>query len=781
MAIVSAQALCLAYAAGPTGYVWYNGSCIRVTDGQFAFNGAAGTITSGGDFSVPGMGTGNITQLSGVTSYQMDGQAAVAIGSGLTGKVWYNNKTQSVDVTNGGFVFNGQCGTINAQGNYTINGVTKNILETDGVSGYEVNGVYTPVVVRPVGIKPTITANAVNEADGAGQNLMVKFTFTASNVSKLTYNCGNGGSGDISKFNTHWPGSDHSQWLKIAASGPGSYLDSSAITDWNGTFYASPQMSTLAATMSLGTYTCTLTGISPDGSTASSNPFSFTVVKTNAPVSIVQLTEGLGQVSPNGVSGITQYDVNGKAQTAFQSRDFKIPSDNDILNSVKYILSNPNLTTSQQKAQEGRNYILNNHLTLDKVAQASGYTLDQIKGFLGAFAKPSIAIARSSDFGGSSGRKLWGMTVIANDAIRLDWKCSYVSDADGKTYDAFLSTGAGYTTNSLILPPAEASPVWDTSLMIPQASIYMSGKYTCNYTATGPDGQITTQSDSFVVPRNTSSTGPAPSQTSNQGAVNTTCSNYYWFDNTSKACSQKSFCGTYMYAGLQTFSTQSACTSAANASTGAITNEDTTVVDQSCADLTYYMSISLTRSPTATAYTRSQSTDAITEGQVTELQSFLKDQGFMDQSTVTTGRYGSLTTRAVKGLQAKYPRDIPNITGAVGPATRAKIKSLSCDATISQATKSLPIAMSIPASKVLGVSTSCANIPYNMHRGAEGDNVKNLQTFLNLKGFYVSDITAFYGDDTVSAVKDYQASKNLPVTGMVYDATRSAMILDGCK
>ena len=187
-----------------------------------------------------------------------------------------------------------------------------------------------------------------------------------------------------------------------------------------------------------------------------------------------------------------------------------------------------------------------------------------------------------------------------------------------------------------------------------------------DYTSTGPN--IATANDcKITIPTNTN--------TNTQ-----TCSNLYWFDNSTKACSQKQFCGTYMYGGLQTFQTQSACLAAAggtssNASTTAVANEDTTLVDNSCVDLTYYMSISYTKAQTASAYTRAQSTDAITEGQVSDLQAFLKDGGYMDQSVTTTGRYGSMTTKAVKAFQAKYSL---TQTGATGPLTRAKIKALSC-------------------------------------------------------------------------------------------------------
>ena len=51
---------------------------------------------------------------------------------------------------------------------------------------------------------------------------------------------------------------------------------------------------------------------------------------------------------------------------------------------------------------------------------------------------------------------------------------------------------------------------------------------------------------------------PADCQNSNS----TTCKTLWWSDNTSKICQQKQFCGTYMYLGLKTYSTQSACQTA---------------------------------------------------------------------------------------------------------------------------------------------------------------------------------------------------------------------------
>ena len=42
------------------------------------------------------------------------------------------------------------------------------------------------------------------------------------------------------------------------------------------------------------------------------------------------------------------------------------------------------------------------------------------------------------------------------------------------------------------------------------------------------------------------------------------------------------------------------------------------------------------------------------------------------------------------------------------------------------------------------------------------------------------EVTGFYGDKTIGAVKDYQMAKGLPITGMVYDATRAAIKAETC-
>ena len=38
-----------------------------------------------------------------------------------------------------------------------------------------------------------------------------------------------------------------------------------------------------------------------------------------------------------------------------------------------------------------------------------------------------------------------------------------------------------------------------------------------------------------------------------------TCNNLWWHDSSTLSCSQKQFCGSYMYQGLKTFTTQTSC------------------------------------------------------------------------------------------------------------------------------------------------------------------------------------------------------------------------------
>lgn len=63
------------------------------------------------------------------------------------------------------------------------------------------------------------------------------------------------------------------------------------------------------------------------------------------------------------------------------------------------------------------------------------------------------------------------------------------------------------------------------------------------------------------------------------------CENRYWFDDNDKSCSQKEFCGAYMYQGLQTFDSEEECEDALDDSDDDENDDDDSVkciTDEDC-------------------------------------------------------------------------------------------------------------------------------------------------------------------------------------------------------
>ncbi len=88
-------------------------------------------------------------------------------------------------------------------------------------------------------------------------------------------------------------------------------------------------------------------------------------------------------------------------------------------------------------------------------------------------------------------------------------------------------------------------------------------------------------------------------------------------------------------------------------------NDDDFTTESSCLSLEYRMSYG--------------SKDIYTKGEVTMVQDFLNDQGYL--RVQPTGFFGLATTRAVKDFQKDNGI---SQTGSTGPLTRAKIKEISC-------------------------------------------------------------------------------------------------------
>ncbi|HCC06488.1 TPA: hypothetical protein DEP94_04020 [Candidatus Nomurabacteria bacterium] len=368
----------------------------------------------------------------------------------------------------------------------------------------------------------------------------------------------------------------------------------------------------------------------------------------------------------------------------------------------------------------------------------------------------------------------------------------------------------------------------------------------------------------------------------------TTCSNRYWIDNTNKDCSQKQFCGSYMYQGLQTFDTQQACLTTATQATGVYSfpsdcpnvcgqaqstqtalctggngfciGAATTrtcnatascVVTPTCSDPTAYYYYyapdvktagvgakehwdsygykegrkSCWQAPVTIAPGTSNNKptgviDSASSGPVgscgnvsgwaydadnslasTEINLYVDGpagSGTGFNAGVTTGSRTDVNQYfGLPGGNHGYNYQIPNLT----PGNHTVYSySHGVDTSGKQATEPVllvnspmsfnctnPVSFLNPSSQkpvVLGdyiSNVSCTNLPYNMHRGYEDNNVKNLQSFLVSRGLLTDTPTSFYGDKTVEAVKAYQSSKGLPVTGMVFDFTRSAIKAESCK
>lgn len=96
--------------------------------------------------------------------------------------------------------------------------------------------------------------------------------------------------------------------------------------------------------------------------------------------------------------------------------------------------------------------------------------------------------------------------------------------------------------------------------------------------------------------------------------------------------------------------------------------------------------------------------DLYTGNAVTSLQNFLASQGHFNGAYIGTGRYGSMTLRAVAQFQAAHGI---RATGFVGPLTRAAISQISCGTVILPLTSGAARLYSItPSSGIVGTTVS---------------------------------------------------------------------------
>ncbi len=153
-----------------------------------------------------------------------------------------------------------------------------------------------------------------------------------------------------------------------------------------------------------------------------------------------------------------------------------------------------------------------------------------------------------------------------------------------------------------------------------------------------------------------------------------------------------------------------------------------------------------TSSPKPSATDRPDPTPQLAAGargvDVRDLQARLFQLAWLPEQT--TGRYDAATVAAVRGFQAK--RGLPT-TGQVDERTWKRLASMTKPPTHDQLFNVLH-----PGPPIL-------------QRGDSGDEVRALQARLKEIAWYAGDVTGTYDSATVTAVRGFQAKREIPVTG----------------
>jgi len=141
--------------------------------------------------------------------------------------------------------------------------------------------------------------------------------------------------------------------------------------------------------------------------------------------------------------------------------------------------------------------------------------------------------------------------------------------------------------------------------------------------------------------------------------------------------------------------------------------------------------------------------------EVKQLQSDLKTLGYFNANT--TGYFGSITYSSVMKLQREYGY---TQDGIVGRNTQALIDRLLGSGNSSSESAS-----------VLSVSSSSSRSV--LKEGMRGDDVKALQNDLKALGYFSATPTGYYGDITVTSVKNLQRDYGYSADGIVGSNTSS--------
>lgn len=161
------------------------------------------------------------------------------------------------------------------------------------------------------------------------------------------------------------------------------------------------------------------------------------------------------------------------------------------------------------------------------------------------------------------------------------------------------------------------------------------------------------------------------------------------------------------------------------------------------------------------------STDAKTNGQVSQLQNFLYNMDFL--SVKPTGYFGSLTWTAVANYQKSKGIDP---VGSVGPITRFFL------------TRDCGMGRPVNNYHMIDLDLGCLEIPYNLRFGTRDTSIMNsvskLQTYFFQNGLMSVGPTGEYDERTMNAVIKYQTLRRLNVSGLLDSPTRITIAKETC-
>ena len=137
--------------------------------------------------------------------------------------------------------------------------------------------------------------------------------------------------------------------------------------------------------------------------------------------------------------------------------------------------------------------------------------------------------------------------------------------------------------------------------------------------------------------------------------------------------------------------------------------------------------------------------------QVRELQARLSQLAWF--TPPTTGRYETRTRQGVRGFQAKRGLDV---TGTVDPVTWRRLNRMT----------------RVPSDAELFNRAG----PAIFQRGDSSRAVRVVQARLRQLAWFSGDVSDHYGDQTVAAVRGFQAKRHVPVTGKVDRRTLDLLV-----